>query len=71
MSYQLLAQRRRCRSIASICERINQNPHNEDAWRELFGPYLAHRICVLVVKSRIDFYSNKRTYRREYLAYVL
>jgi len=71
MSSQLFIQRRRHRSVASICERINQNPHDEDAWRELFGPYLTHRICVLVVKSRIDLYSNKKTYRREYLAYVL
>lgn len=43
----------------------------EDAWRELFGPYLSDRVCVLVVKSRIDVYSDRRIYRREYLAYVL
>lgn len=71
MSYQLTQQKRRYKSVASICERINQNPYDEEAWRELFGPYLSNRVCVLVVKSRIDVYSDRRVYRREYLAYVL
>jgi hypothetical protein len=71
-----VVQRRRQRYTDPYSALLN-NHRDEDAWYDLFGENLRHRVCTVIVRERgiASYYSNGRNYRtrttvrRQCLAY--